>query len=422
MLLYNLLLTLATGPARWWLGRHPRHHVLLQRFAPAIPPVGQAPLWIQACSLGEVNTIRPLVAALREQWPDTPILITTSTHTGYERAQALFGASAVTWFPFDTRRAIRPFLDAVAPKALLLAETELWPNVVAECRRRDIPVLVVNGRLGEAHLKKYQRYRWWYRPLVRQLTAAAMQSEVHAERMRALGARPESVRVTGNLKFDAVRAHVSSHTRQRIRMACGLKREDRLLVFGSTRPGDEALASACWATLREEYPDLRLVIAPRHIERAEEITGYFSEPVRRRSESDRALETGACRVLILDTTGELVNFLSVASVAVVGGSFYPGVNGHNPLEAAALGVPVVFGSYMGNFEDAASTLVSRSGARQVACPEDLYFALSELLGDGAARRQMGTLARKAVLDNQGAVGHTVALTEEIVFRRQPEGG
>jgi len=419
--LYNALLLAAAGPARWWLRRHPRHRALVARFAPPVPALPSRPLWVQACSVGEVNTVRPLIDALRAHWPDRPILVTASTASGHARACELFGEAMVAWFPFDTRAAVRHFLDAARPGVLVLVETELWPNVLGACVRRGVPVVVVNGRLSDKHLARYERFRWWFRPMVRGLAAAGMQSAQHAERMRALGAREEAVRVTGNLKFDAVRDQVPLRVRQRLRAEHGFKAEGRLLVFGSTRPGDEALASACWSILREEYPDLNLIVAPRHVERADEITALFSEPVARRSEVRRSREPRRERVLLLDTMGELADFLSIASVAVIGGSFYPGVNGHNPLEPAALGVPVVFGPYMANFEEAAAVLAARGGARQVACPEDLYLALSTLFGDAATRRRMGTLARKAVLEHQGAVRHTIALIEEVLAARGPAG-
>lgn len=414
MLLYNVLLALIAGPSRWWLRRHPKHHPLVERFNPPIPPMTDRPLWIHACSLGEVNTARPLVEALRARHPDAPLLITASTVTGHERATALFPNDAVTWLPFDTAHAVRRFLDAARPRALVLIETELWPNILAGCQRRHIPVVLANGRLSDRHLRRYRRMRWWYRPLLQGLAAAGMQSERYAQRIVALGAAPERVCITGNLKFDAVQDHVPGRSRAQLRSQHGFRPEDRILVFGSTRPGDEALASACWATLREEYPDLRLVVAPRHVDRADEIAGFFSEPLQRRTRIRQGATHVGERVLLVDTMGELAGFLAMASVAVVGGSFFPGVNGHNPLEPAALGVPVVFGHYMSNFEDAAATLVARKGARQVACPEDLYLAISELLGNAAEQRQMGTRARRAVLDNQGAVQATIDLIASVV--------
>jgi len=414
MLLYNLALFFATAPARWWLRRHPRYHVLAARFAPPLPELETRPIWVQACSVGEVNTVLPLLESIRAAFPDVPIVLTSSTVSGYARAEKGADPGTAAWFPFDTRKATRSFVRRLDPTVLILVETELWPNVIGACRERHVPVVLVNGRLSDRHARRYRRMGWWYRPLVRGLAAAGMQSERYAERLRALGLPRERMRITGNLKFDAARDHVGGRDRQRLRMENGFRQQGPVLFFGSTRPGDEALASACWATLREEYPELRLVIAPRHVERAGEIVGLFSEPVLRRSAVIAGQPARGERVFLLDTLGEMPAFLSLATVAVVGGSFYPGVNGHNPLEPAALGIPTIFGPYMSNFEDPAAVLLERGGAQAVACPEDLYLALSKLLGDTAEQRQMGTRARKAVLDHQGASEATVALLADVL--------
>lgn len=414
MLLYNLALAAATPPARWWLRRHPRYQALTARFAPPVPALARRPIWVQACSVGEVNTVLPLIDALRVRFPEQEILLTVSTVAGHARAVAALGPEHVTWFPFDTRGAARRFVRAVRPVALVLVETELWPNVIAACAAEGVPVLVANGRLSDRHQHRYKRLRWWYRPLLRGITAAGMQTEQHAVRMIDLGLPESRVRVTGNLKFDSARDRVAGRDRQRLRIENGFRPQGQVLFFASTRPGDEVLASACWTTLREEYPELRLVVAPRHPERADGVPELFGEPVLRRTEVKAGRPPRGERVFLLDTLGELDQFLSLASVAVIGGSFYPGVNGHNPLEAAALGIPVVFGPYMGNFEDPASLLVAGGGARQVACPEDLYLALSKLLGDAAAQRQMGTRARKTVLDGQGASAANAALLAEVL--------
>lgn len=421
MFLYSLALAVAAPPVRWWLRRHPRYHVLTARFAPAILTRSARPLWVQACSVGEVNTVLPLLDSLRAAYPESPIVLTSSTVAGHERAIAAVGAGHAAWFPFDTRRAARAFVRELKPRVLILAETELWPNVLEACRAEGVPVVLANGRLSDRHARRYRRLGWWYRPLLRGLSAAGMQSERYAERLRALGLPGERIRITGNLKFDSARDHVGGRDRQRLRMESGFRPQDQILIFGSTRPGDEALASACWATLREEFPDLRLLIAPRHIERADEVLALFSEPVRRRTALLGGEAPRGERVFLLDTLGEMDNFLSLATVAVVGGSFYRGVNGHNPLESAALGIPTVFGPFMSNFEEPAHVLVARGGALQVACPEDLYLALSKLLGDAAEQRQMGTRARKIVLDHQGASAATVALVDEVLSGTFPPG-
>ncbi len=421
MLLYNLALFFAAAPARWWVRRHPRYYVLAARFAPPLPELEARPIWVQACSVGEVNTVLPLLESLRAAFPGVPIVLTSSTVAGYARAEKSAGPATAAWFPFDTRKAARSFVRRLDPSVLILVETELWPNVIEACREHHVPVVLVNGRLSDRHARRYRRMGWWYRPLVRGLAAAGMQSERYAERLQALGLPRERMRITGNLKFDAARDHVGGRDRQRLRMENGFRQQGSVLFFGSTRPGDEALASACWATLREEYPALRLVIAPRHVERAGEIVDLFSEPVLRRSAVIAGQPARGERVFLLDTLGEMPAFLSLATVAVVGGSFYPGVNGHNPLEPSALGIPTIFGPYMSNFEDPAAVLLERGGAQAVACPEDLYLALSKLLGDTTEQRQMGTRARKAVLDHQGASAATVALLADVLADTFPPG-
>lgn len=422
MLLYNLAHSIASALARWWLRRHPRYHVLAARFDPPMPEFKARPIWVQACSVGEVNTVLPLLESIRAAFPGVPIVLTSSTVAGHARAEGNTDLAHPAWFPFDTPRATRSFVRRLDPRVLILVETELWPNVLRACRLQHVPVVLVNGRLSDRHARRYRRMGWWYRPLVRGLAAAGMQSERYASRLQALGLTPERMRITGNLKFDAARDHVGGRDRQRLRMENGFRPQGPVLFFGSTRPGDEALASACWATLREEYPELRLVIAPRHVERAEEVLGLFSEPVLRRSAVKAGQPARGERVFLLDTLGEMPTFLSLATVAVVGGSFYPGVNGHNPLEPAALGIPTVFGPYMSNFDDPAAVLLERGGAQSVACPEDLYLALSKLLGDTAEQRQMGTRARKAVLDHQGASAATVALIAEVLAGTFPPEG
>lgn len=418
-LIYNAAWRAARPFLKRRIARDESTRPMCDRFHPALPETLPNPVWVQACSVGEVNTALPLLAALQDIHGERGVLLTSSTVTGYARAGSAYrGPSA--WFPFDHPASVRRFIDALNPRALVLVETELWPNVLRECERRGIPILVANARLSDKHYARYLRWRSLARPMFSALTAVGAQSETYAERFLQMGAAKPAVRVTGNLKYDAApTALPTTQQRQRIRASCGIPEQATLLVFGSTRPGDEALASACWSTLREELPGLHLVIAPRHVDRADEIAACFGEPVLRRS----ALQSGAVpsgeRVLLLDTLGELNAFYAVASLAVVGGSFYPGVEGHNPLEPAGLGVPPVFGPHMGNFIEPAATLVAADAAVQVACPEDLYGALSGLLRDTAELRQRGTRARRVVLDHQGAVARNVALLGECLERVAP---
>jgi 3-deoxy-D-manno-octulosonic-acid transferase len=408
--LYNALWRTSTPFAKRWLARHPTHQVLNQRFLGHVDAAAPGAIWIQACSVGEVSTALPLLQALHDALPAIPLLLTASTATGLRHAEARCKDLCATgWFPFDHPATVHRCFESVRPRMLILVETELWPNVILEARRRGVPVLIVNGRIADKTFQRYQRFQRWLHPMLAAISAVAAQSPRHAERFIALGVPAHAVVNTGNLKFDGVRTVVDSRARTRLRAEMGIPADSPVLLFGSTRPGDEALASACWTTLREEQPQLRLLLAPRHMDRLAETIALFNEPVLLRSEQKAGKRLQGERVLILDTLGELNEFYALASVAVVGGSFYPGVHGHNPMEPAGLGVPTVFGPHMNNFLEAAEALVQQRGALQVACPEDLYAALSALLSDPAEQRQMGTRGRKTVLDRQGAVARTLDL-------------
>jgi 3-deoxy-D-manno-octulosonic-acid transferase len=411
--LYNAAWALAAPAGALWLRTHARHRELSDRFHPPAP-VLDAPVWVHACSVGEVTTAKPILAALRRRFPEIPLLLTTSTVAGRALAREACAEYPLTWCPFDAPGSVRRFLDHVRPRALVLIETELWPNLLRECSRRGTPAILVNGRVSDKHYPRYLRFRGLFREALRHLTLAGVQTPLYAERLRALGADPAIVRVTGNTKFDAVATVVDARTRARLRLENGFPPECPVLVFGSTRPGDESLAAACWRTLRGQA-GLRLVVAPRHLERLDEALAPFAgEAILWRSAVKAGRAPAGERVFFLDTVGELAAFYSMASIAVVGGSWYPGVNGHNPLEPAALGVATVFGPYMSNFPEPAKALVQARGAIQVQRPEDLEPTLKRLLADTTEQHCYGTRARKAVLDNRGAVERNVDLIQEAL--------
>jgi len=417
--LYNTVLSCAAPLARTWLAFSRRHAVLRERFAPAVPGGTLGAVWVHACSVGEVNTVRALIPALRLRFPGVPVLLTTSTVAGRELALNTVRDTQVTWLPFDARKAVRRFVHRVQPRVLVLVETEVWPNLVRETRAFGAPVVVVNARLSPKQFPRYQRFRWLLRPAFVLLSSVGAQNETYAARYAALGARPDVLRVTGNVKFDAVATEVDARTRLELRISCGYGAETPVLVFGSTRPGDEALAARCWAVLRDQFPELRLVVAPRHNQRIDEAMEPFrGESVLRRSEAKEGSGPRDARVLFVDTMGELAAFYSLASVAVIGGSFFPGVDGHNPLEPAALGVATVYGPHMGNFPEASEALLARGGAVQVPTAEALCGTLERLLSDPQACRALGTLGRKAVLENRGATDRNADLVAEAVAAQQ----
>ena len=416
--LYNLATRMLAPVLGLWLRFDRKHRVLRERFAPALPSLGASPIWVHACSVGEVNTAIPLLEELQKRFPDAPIVLSSSTVSGHTLARDRLD-TPVVWCPFDHPRSVARFLETLRPRLLVLVETELWPNLLGACAARKVPVVVANGRLSDRHFPRCRRLARLLPGPFRSLAAVSAQCDLYAERYAALGIAADRIRVTGSTKFDSVVDSVNPAERSRLRRECGIPQEAPLLVFGSTRPGEEALAASCWRVLRDEIPGLRLVVAPRHVARVREVRSCFDEPVQRRSELGGTAPPEGARVLLVDTVGELTAFYSLATVAVVGGSFYPGVGGHNPLEPCALGVPTVFGPYMASFLEPVEILLAASGAIQVSEPGVLRNVLTRLLRNPVEGRQLGTRGRKAVLSHRGAIARNVDLIEATLVGASP---
>jgi 3-deoxy-D-manno-octulosonic-acid transferase len=364
--------------------------------------------------VGEVGGAKPIAAEIKRRWPDIPVVVSVSTVAGRNLAQSILDDVPVAWFPFDHPWSVRGFLRRLKPRALVLIETEIWPNAVRETRRAGAPVMVMNGRLSDKHFERNRRFRALFRPVAACISAVGAQNQEYAGRFAALGVEAAAIHVTGNTKFDGVITQVDRAEIERLREENGFSPNRPVLLFGSTRPGDEALAARCWTVLRDEFPDLRLVGAPRHTARLAEALAQFHEPVLPRSEVKQGRRPAAERVFVLDTVGELARFYALATISVIGGSFYPGVNGHNPLEPAGLGIPTVFGPYMRNFIDPARELLARRGAVQVASPEELLAVLRKLLADPSERSRVGAQGREAILANQGAIGRSLDVLDTVM--------
>ncbi len=410
---YRAALWPAAPLAAAWFATQPRLRPHLARFRPPIPPGLDQPLWLHACSIGEVTTAIPLLRAMLQRWPGTPIVITVSTPAGFALASAQ-STVPVLHFPLDHPLSVRGFFDRLRPRMLLLVETELWPGVLACAHTRRIPVALLSGRLSDGHAKAYRRMAALWRPVIRPLAAAAMQTGAYADRIAELGLDRARISVTGNIKYDAVPAASSPEERATLRAELGIDPDAPVIVFGSTREGDEALAASCYAYLRDRAPGLRLIVAPRHLHRvsdAQQALSGVPHALRSRRRAGPAEDTP---VIILDTHGELGRVYGLATIAVVCGSFYPGVNGHNPIEPAAQGLPTVFGPHMRNFADIAAQLIAAGAAVQLPSPGALAPALAALLSDAPRRAQIGAAGLDVVRSNQGAIGRTVDLVAPII--------
>ena len=378
------------------------------RLGPGLPPEPRC--WIHAVSVGEATAAVPLVEAIGRRWPELSIVMTTVTPTGARIVKERVGTLAThRYFPLDLPGPVRRALDAVRPRFFIGLETELWPNFLRALGARGIPCMVANGRISDRSFRRYQLVRGLVSRMLGRVTVFAMQSEEDARRIVALGAPAERVVVTGNLKADLpVRppAHVALWRRQ-----LGDDEGRLLLIAGSTHHGEEAALLDAYQRLRPRFPTLRLLLAPRHPPRADEVERLVRErglrALRRSSGLERPDEEA---VLMLDTVGELADLYALADVVFVGGSLVP-VGGHNMLEPAQRKRAVLFGPHTGNFRESAELLCSKGAAVVVEDAEALAREAGRLLGDAALRRTMGEAAFAAVASRQGALAETLRLID-----------
>ncbi|HWE84942.1 MAG TPA: 3-deoxy-D-manno-octulosonic acid transferase [Terracidiphilus sp.] len=363
-------------------------------------------LWLHAVSVGEVLAISRLVAELDRALTGYRILVSTTTRTGQALARERFGPERVFYCPLDLPWAIRAYLNALRPALLILAETEFWPNLLAGCRHRGIPVAVVNARISDRSWPRYRRLRNLWTPFLSELALVLAQTETDADRLRALGCRPERLSVAGNLKFDVRVAREAEATR--LIKACASR--TRFLVAGSTLDGEESALLTVFQDLAVSEPSLVLVLAPRHPERfasvASLVTASGFPLVRRSAWKNRPPEMLAGgQVVLLDSIGELASVYSLAAVAFVGGSLVP-AGGHNPLEPAQFGVPIVIGPHYANFRAVTDDLLGRQALR-IANREQLQEVVFHLLYDHSDASAMGKRARQAFEEQSGATARCV---------------
>jgi 3-deoxy-D-manno-octulosonic-acid transferase len=427
---YNLALpTALVVGAPWWLFRmattEKYRKGLMERLG-RVPArlgsrakraeVGGPAIWLHAVSVGEVLAVSRLVEELDRAFPEYRLMISATTQTGHSLARERFGAGRVFYCPLDLPWAVRAYLNTVRPRLLILAETEFWPNMLSGCFRRGIPVAVVNARISDRSWPRYRRLRWLWWPFLSRLSQVLAQSETDADRLIAIGCRTERTVVAGNLKFDVRAAMEVDATRQLKTLASGL----RLIVAGSTLDGEEAALIEAWPRLLETDPRLVLVLAPRHPERFNAVGALLDQSgvswVKRTgwaaqtAESKERIEPG--EIVLLDTIGELASVYSLALVAFIGGSLFP-AGGHNPLEPAQFGVPIVIGPHFANFRAITEKLLAYNAIR-IAGKEDLAGALIELLQDRAAARAMGERAREVFGQQAGATSRCVESLRELL--------
>ncbi|MDX9766838.1 MAG: lipid IV(A) 3-deoxy-D-manno-octulosonic acid transferase [Ectothiorhodospiraceae bacterium] len=400
----------------WWKSRrNPAYRRRIGERFGRIPRLPARPrIWVHCVSVGETIAAAPLLRRLLERHPDHALLVTTTTPTGSDQLRRLFGETVEhCYLPLDLPFAVKGFLDRAAPRLAVVLETELWPNLYAALAARGIPLILINARLSERSFDGYRRYA---PTLVREtlggVRVLAAQGELDAARFRALGIDPARVVVTGNLKFDLDLPADLDEQGRALREELGDGRP--VWVAASTHTGEEAEVLAAHRAVLTALPDALLVLVPRHPERAGEVERLTVEvglPAARRSRGDAV--TAGTAVYLVDTLGELMRFYAAADVCFVGGSLVP-VGGHNLIEPAVLGRPVLSGPFLHNFTEIATRLREHAALVEVGDAPALADAVLSLLRDTAARAGLGEGARAVVSRNRGARQHTLELIDPLL--------
>jgi 3-deoxy-D-manno-octulosonic-acid transferase len=425
LLTYNILLHAAAALAGPFLlptmlARPKWRSQLDQRLGlsgmPSVRGTGR-PFWVHALSVGETLSALPLVAALRRRWPRRGIFFSTTTLTGQRIARERLAAlvDGLFFFPYDSPAVVRTRLRQVRPAAVVLVETDLWPNFLAQAAASEIPVVLVNARMSRGSFDGYRRARALTRPMFDSLAAVTAQTDLDARRLRALGVAANRLEVAGNLKFDQADTDDPAALSVLYRRRLQADGDTPIFVAGSTHRGveEEALAAACrrW---RQRFPGFRVVVAPRDPLRAAEVARLFRRHglgCRLWSQLDQA--EGVEPVVVVDRMGLLRRLYAAASMAYVGGSF-SGCGGHNPLEPAAVARPVLYGPDMSDFAQVAEALEQAGGAVRVSDARALGDTGGRLLADADLARRMGAAARGVFLSHRGAVDRTLAMVARVV--------
>lgn len=412
-LLYTALLPLIGGRL-WMRGRRaPRYR---ERFSERLGgghSIKSKVLWIHAVSVGETIAIAPLARYLLEQYPEHQLVITTMTPTGAERVETLFGDRVIhRYCPWDHPLFWWRFLRHLHPDICIVVETELWPNMLAACARRHVPVILANARLSSHSAKGYQKVSTLTRDMMRHLTWVAAQDHVTGQRFVDLGLSPSQLKVVGSIKFDLEVDPNTIECGEVLHQQAGENRP--VLIGASTHEGEDELLLECWQALSKSIPQLLLVLVPRHPERFDTvIEAARATGAHVALRSDKESLGPDTEIFIGNTMGELMRLYAMADVAFVGGSF-SGSGGHNPLEPASLGKAVVMGPDCFNFEQITQALEQAQGLVKVADGKELGKVLEQLLGDAERRQQMGEAARQFVSNNSGALGRLQSLVDETL--------
>jgi 3-deoxy-D-manno-octulosonic-acid transferase len=393
-----------------WRGlRSPEYrHCWSERFGAIHPAVGERVIWVHAVSVGEVQAAESMIRALIDLYPEYSILMTTVTATGAAHVSELFGGEvAHVYAPYDLPDVVSRFIDRARPQLAIIMETELWPNLFRTCRQKNIPLLLINARLSDKSLEGYRRFGRLIDKTLEAVTQIAARSPLDAERLRALGADPDRIVVSGDLKFEQ---HLPAGLHERaslLRQEWGVNRH--VWIAGSTHEGEDELILDVHEEIRKTLDDCLLVLVPRHPRRFAAVAALCRQRgYRSVLRSERLVCEPDTAVFIGDSMGELLTFYAAADVAFVGGSLVD-AGGHNMLEPAALGLPVLTGPHVDNFSAVCELLLTAGACRQVSNTTELKDTVQSWLLDASERHRIGEKGREAVDQNRGALATVLGM-------------
>ena len=419
--IYNILITFfLLFSAPYFLLRG----LVQKRFRKSLPqrigffqsPSFKRPVWVHAASVGEVFCSIPLLKKIKKEFPHLKIILTTMTSTGNETAKTyLPEADRVFFLPIDHPLIIQRAIEKIQPRILLIAETELWPNLLRSCGKKGIPIVLFNGRISQKSFQRYLLFKFFFKECLKYISLFLMQTEEDRTRIIEIGGESQKTKAVGNLKFDQTFPSFAQEAMTEMAKSLGLHGGEKILIAGSTHSGEEEILVSLYKELKKMDPHLVLILAPRHLERLEEV----ERVLKKESTSwlrKTSLSLGAGRsdqeqpdVILLDTMGELMGIYSLGALIFVGGSLVP-VGGHNPLEPLFFKKCVLFGPYMFNFLEISRRLIEAGGAIQVSGKEDLFSQMKRLLFDEVARKEVGEKGYQFHQKHQGA---TERMFEEI---------
>jgi 3-deoxy-D-manno-octulosonic-acid transferase len=427
MLLYNFLLVVAMVLSLPMtivtaLIFEKRQKTVLKRLGIGFCPnrFPRRPIWLHAISVGEILSAVPLAQSLKNRFPDHPLVVSASTHTGLEIAKKRLSniCEAIFLFPYDFIWSVKKMIHGIDPAIFILFESDIWPNFLFEMKKRGTPALFVNGRISPRSFKRYKKISFFMARVLSNFSSLCIQTQKDADRFATIGAPQERIKVTGNIKFDLPPEIVPDIERIKLKKSLGIAESSPVLLAGSTHTGEEKLLTPCLKALKQRFPELVILIVPRHPERAASIKRLLGEAglastLKTALKPRPGEHNNDPGIIIVDTIGELRRLYAIADTVFVGGSLIKH-GGHNPIEPAMFRKPILFGPHMHNFEWIANNLVRSKGAIMVKDITDFLKAAIRFLTDPKEAKTVGEEAYSVLQNNRGALEKTLRVIEEAI--------